>query len=139
MSEMKITIEITVDSNKQRAWEIWTTPKHIVQWNFATEGWHCPEAINELRVGGQFSYRMESKDGSQGFDFNGKYLEVQEPTLIHYALEDGREVLIQFVESERQVLISQTFEAEDQNAAEIQRAGWLQIMKNFKEYLERSS
>lgn len=67
----KISVVTTVNADPEKAWEFWTSPKHIVHWNFASDDWHCPKAENDLRVGGKMKSRMEAKDGSVGFDFEG--------------------------------------------------------------------
>ena len=68
---VRITLETTVPVSPELAWEYWTEPRHITQWNQASEDWHTPRAENDLRVGGAFTSRMESKDGKFGFDFGG--------------------------------------------------------------------
>jgi uncharacterized protein YndB with AHSA1/START domain len=58
--------------------------KNIVMWNAASEDWHTTWAENDLRIDGEFCFRMEAKDGSAGFDFRGKYEEVQANEQITY-------------------------------------------------------
>jgi len=62
-------------------------PEHIVQWGHASETGTTTKAINDLRVGGTFSYRMEAKDGSAGFDLTAVYDEIS-PSQPH-RLHDG--------------------------------------------------
>jgi uncharacterized protein YndB with AHSA1/START domain len=61
---MKTTLNVPVD----KAWNCWTDPKHIVNWNFASDDWHTTKAETDLKEGGKFSSRMEAKDGSFGLD-----------------------------------------------------------------------
>ena len=68
---MKISVEVLVAAPIAKVWESYTSPSDIVKWNFASEDWHTPNATVDLRVGGIFSSRMESKDGTEGFDFEG--------------------------------------------------------------------
>ncbi|WP_083891395.1 SRPBCC domain-containing protein [Cyanobium gracile] len=68
---MQITIEVNIAAPIDEVWKAWTSPADIQQWNAASEDWHCPSAEIDLRAGGKFSYRMEAKDGSMGFDFGG--------------------------------------------------------------------
>ena len=131
-----ITVEAFVNAPIDKVWESWTTPKHIVNWNFASEDWHAPKAENDLRPGGTFSSRMEAKDGSFGFDFEGVYDEVITNSLISYTLGDGREVVIKFTDTGNETHIVETFEAETVNAAELQRDGWQAILNNFKKFTE---
>ena len=66
-----ITVQTIVNAPVEKVWQFWTTPEHITQWNNASEDWFTPHAQNDLREGGSFVYRMESRDGKYGFDFGG--------------------------------------------------------------------
>ena len=133
---MKITIETTVNASIEEVWSAWTTPERITQWNFASDDWQCPSATLDLKEGGAFSYRMEAKDGSMGFDFEGVFSVVDRPNEIQYTLGDDRPVIIRFVESDGGVKVSETFEAEDVHTGEQQRQGWQCILENFKAHVE---
>ena len=132
----KITIQTSIESDLDKVWEYWTNPKHIINWNFATDEWCCPNAINDLKPNGKFSWRMEAKDGSMGFDFEGNYEKVIEKELISYSMSDGRKVDINFSLDGKVVLVKESFDAEGTNTDEQQRAGWQAILDNFKKYVE---
>jgi uncharacterized protein YndB with AHSA1/START domain len=125
-----------VEAPIHRVWEHFTQPEHIVNWNFASSNWHCPEAINTLKPGAVFTWRMEAKDGSFGFDFSGTYTEIIPLDEISYTLEDGRLVLINFDDLGRAVRVTEAFEAEDENSNDRQKAGWQAILNRFKYYSE---
>ena len=131
-----ITVTTTVQAPLERVWDRWTRPEHITAWNFASPEWCCPQATNDLRPNGKFSWRMEARDGSMGFDFNGIFNKIEERKLIAYSIEDGRNVVIQFEETEAGTIVSETFEAENMNSIELQRTGWQAILDNFKRYAE---
>lgn len=133
---MKISIEVLVESSQESAFEAWTSPEAMTQWNFASDDWCCPRAEIDLEVGGKFCARMEAKDGSFGFDFEGTYTKVDAPHSLEYSLGDDRRVQVEFLPTYQGIRVKETFEAEDQNTAEQQRAGWLEILKNFKAYVE---
>jgi len=133
---MMITVETTIHAPIAKVWEHWTKPEHIVNWNFASDDWHCPKADNDIKPGGSFNWRMEAKDGSMGFDFTGVYDRVLEHNLISYKLGDGRKVEIRFDEINDEVKLTESFEAEGTNSDEMQRAGWQSILGNFKKYVE---
>jgi uncharacterized protein YndB with AHSA1/START domain len=133
----KIEVTAIVDADPGTTWMLWTTPEHIMNWNSASPEWHTPKAENDLREGGQFSYRMEAKDGSFGFDFGGTYDLVNAPAQLAYTLGDGRKVEISFTANGTGTEIVQVFEAEEVNETELQRAGWQAILNNFKEYAAR--
>lgn len=133
---MQITIQTIVKSGIDSVWAAWTTPDDINQWNAASDDWHNPRSSNDLRPGGQFSYRMEARDGSFGFDFGGTYTNVVPHKLIEYVLGDGRAVSVRFEPVEAGVQVIETFEAEDVHAAEMQKQGWQSILNRFAAYVE---
>lgn len=136
MSTTTITIEALIQAPIEKVWENWTEPKHITQWNNASEDWHTPHATNDLRPGGSFTSRMEAKDGSMGFDFGGTYDEVSLQERISYTLGDGRKVDIRFTQEGDKVLVTESFETENVHPIEMQRMGWQSILDNFKKYTE---
>jgi uncharacterized protein YndB with AHSA1/START domain len=79
---MKITVDTTVAAPIEDVWRAYTTPDDIKQWNAASDDWHTTAATVNLRVGGEFSSRMEAKDGSMGFDFAGIYTNIVNHKLI---------------------------------------------------------
>ncbi|HEX5154104.1 MAG TPA: SRPBCC family protein [Parafilimonas sp.] len=138
-NKTNITVETTVNAPVKKTWEYFTKPEHVTKWNNASDGWHTPRAENDLRKGGNFSYRMEAKDGSFGFDFGGMYDEVETNKHIEYTMEDGRKVKVSFSENGNATAVSETFETETQNSIELQRNGWQAILDNFKKYVESGS
>ena len=134
--EKIITVETTVKASATKVWEYWTTPKHIKQWNAASDDWHTTHAENDLRVGGKFLARMEAKDGSSGFDFGGVYDKVTENDFIKYTIGDGRKVEITFSGEGNETTIVESFETENTHSIEMQRSGWQAILDNFKKYAE---
>lgn len=138
MESAKITVQATIQMPVNKVWELWTLPEHIMEWNNASEEWHTPRAVNDLRPGGRFLSRMEARDGSAGFDFSGVYETVSPGELIEYLLDDGRKVKINFSSPGNETTIVETFEAETENSEELQRSGWQSILDNFKRYAENS-
>ena len=136
---MKITVETLAKASLAEVWGAWTTPEDITRWNSPSEDWHTPAAEIDLREGGKFSYRMEAKDKSVGFDFEGKFTRVNKPELIEYELDDGRAVRIDFAEVEEGVRVRETFETESDHEAEQQRQGWQAILNNFAKHVEAKS
>ncbi len=136
MEHKKITIQTTVNAPLTTVWEYWTNPEHVMQWNAASDDWHTPSAANDLQTGGRFSFRMEAKDKSMGFDFSGTYTTVVPHKQISYVLEDNRTVDITFKETPEGVHITETFDIEQENPAEMQRNGWQAILDTFKKYVE---
>jgi uncharacterized protein YndB with AHSA1/START domain len=133
----EITVKTRVKAPVETAWKLWTLPEHVVQWNHASDDWHSPKAENDLRPGGKFNYRMEARDGSSGFDFWGIYDEIKVNREIALTLGDGRKVKTVFKSAGRETEITETFDAEGTNSAEMQRTGWQAILDNFRKYAER--
>lgn len=139
MEKTKITVQAVVSAHKQKVWDYYTKPEHITQWNFAIDTWHCPSASNDLRVGGKYIARMEAKDGSFGFDFEGLYNEIVWGDKFTFTMPDHRMVKVSFNElgsDTTEVVV--TFDAENENPVELQRQGWQSILDNFKKYTEQN-
>lgn len=134
-----VSIEVNIKAPINIVWDAWNNPEHVVRWNHASEDWHSPSATNQFYVNGKFVYRMEAKDGSFGFDFSGTYLEIHEFRLVVTKLDDNRMVRTEFIESDDNVKVVETFEIEGDNSIELQRQGWLAILTNFKHYVEQLS
>lgn len=132
---MKITVETFVASSLHQVWKAWNTPADIQQWNAASDDWHTPRATVDLREGGKFTARMEARDGSVGFDFEATYTRILPGKRIEYRMGDGREVTVEFLEQPGGVLVRETFDAETENPADMQRAGWQAILDNFGRYV----
>jgi uncharacterized protein YndB with AHSA1/START domain len=131
-----ITVEANINAPVEKVWELWTEPKHITQWNNASEDWHTPKAENDLRIGKKFNSRMEAKDGSAGFDFEGIYEDIKKHERIAYSLSDGRKVKIVFQNNGSSTRIKESFDAENTHPIEMQQSGWQSILDNFKQYVE---
>ena len=136
MHQEKITVKATIKANAAKVWDYYTNPIHIVKWNFADPSWHCPTAVNDLKIGGTYNARMEAKDGSFGFNFEAVYEELKMGESFTYAF-GGRKARVEFVAldaNETNIIVS--FDPEDQNPIEMQKAGWQAILNNFKNYVE---
>lgn len=137
MTEQKrITVEATINAPVAKVWQAWNTPDDIVKWNTADPSWHCPSSENDFRVNGTFKNRMEAKDGSFGFDFEGTYSKVEPNSEIAYNMPDGRKVNTLFTENGSKTTVATTFDPETQNDPEFQKQGWQAILDNFVRYVE---
>ena len=132
-----ITVTATIEADIKKTWDYYTSPAHIVNWNFADPSWHCPHAKNELKVGGQYLARMEAKDGSFGFDFEATYTEVKVGEEFTYRFGD-RTANVKFIDGLNQTEIIVTFEPEIDNEIQMQKDGWQAILNNFKTYTEHN-
>ena len=132
---MKISVETIVAAPIARVWQAYTTPEDIKKWNAASDDWHTTAATVDLREGGDFSSRMEAKDGSFGFDFAGTYTKIVAPKRIEYTFGD-RTAQIEFTEGPNGVQVRVTFDAEATNPVEMQKQGWQAILNNFARHVE---
>ncbi len=130
-ASVKTTAETIANAGLDPVWDAWNNPADIMQWNTAQDDWHTTASTVDLREGGRFVSRMEARDGSMGFDFEGTYTRVVPRTAIAYRMSDGREAEIEFVERAGGVLVRVTFDAESENPPELQRQGWQAILDNF--------
>src|SRR5690554_618753 len=124
----KITVDALIDAPVAVVWKVWNTPSDIMKWNTAHPDWHTPASENDLRVGGRFKNRMETKDGSIGFDFEGVYDQVSDHKIISYTMSDGRTATTLFDERNGKTNIQTTFDAESENDPEFQKQGWQAIL-----------
>jgi uncharacterized protein YndB with AHSA1/START domain len=133
---MKITVETLVNAELDKVWDAWNNPADIQKWNSAGDDWHTTRSTVDLREGGKFLSRMEAKDGSAGFDFEGAYTRVVPKKAIEYRMSDDREVQVEFLERPGGVLVRETFDVETENTPELQREGWQAILDNFGRHVE---
>lgn len=119
----------TVIKNKTAAqvWDYFTSPKHVMNWNYAGDDWHCPKAENDLEIGKSFNYTMAAKNGEMSFDFTGIYTEIEPLFKISYVLEDERKIFVTFTETEEGIEVVEKFDPETENAEELQQTGWQMI------------
>lgn len=131
-----ISINTEINASIEKVWDSWTNPVHVMNWNFASDDWCCPKAVNTLKIGDGFNYTMSSKDGSMSFDFYGTYTEVIPEKLLLITLGDSRKVEVHFVANGDKTEIIESFEPEKENSEELQKTGWQSILDNFKKYTE---
>ena len=135
MERSKITIQASINEDREKVWDYYTNPAHIIHWNFADPSWHCPAASNDLQLGGKYFARMEARDGSFGFDFEAIYKEIKIGEGFTYEFGD-RLAEINIKEENGKTIVTITFDPELENPIDLQRDGWQAILNNFKTYTE---
>jgi uncharacterized protein YndB with AHSA1/START domain len=133
-----ITVSATIDKPVDMVWEYWTNAHHVTRWNFASPDWHCPSAETNFVEGGEFHYLMAAKDGSFEFDFWGTFQKIEPQKSIEIVLGDQRKMIVLFEKNAEGTKLTEQFEPEQENAEELQQAGWQAILDNFKEYVASS-
>ena len=131
-----ITVQVIVDRPITAVWANWTTPEAIMQWNLPMENWHCPKVENNITEGGCCCFRMEAKDGTDGFDYKGVYNKVIEKQLFESTLSDGRRTVNRFIPGEAFTTVIESFEPERELSAEMQKNFCQSVLNRFKEYVE---
>ncbi len=135
----KITVETHVDVAASEAWHAFTAAEAITGWNFASPDWQCPSAKVDLRPGGRHFARMEAKDGSIGFDYEGVYEAVDLERRLVLRLTDGRQVTTTFQPSGGGTLVRTVFDADPAAPTGMQKAGWQAILDNYADFVLRGA
>ncbi len=132
---MKVIVQTLVKAPLDTVWSAYTTPSDIKQWNAASDDWHTTQSTVDLRVGGEFTSRMEAKDGSFGFDFAGTYTRIVPHQLIEFTFGD-RAASVDFISGAEGVTVRVAFDPETENPVEDQRQGWQAILESFARHVE---
>jgi uncharacterized protein YndB with AHSA1/START domain len=136
MNTSPITVHTQVHAPLARVWEYYTVPEHVMQWNHASDDWHCPTATSDFSVGGRFVYTMAAKDGSESFDFGGTFEEIDPLRRIVYVIDGNRCATVTFTPMGDVVEVSVSFDPEDMNSHELQQTGWQAILDTFARVVE---
>lgn len=132
---MPIIVSTVVAAPVDVVWRAYTTPEDICRWNAASPDWRTTAATVDLRPGGQFSSRMEAKDGSFGFDFAGVYTEVVLHERLAYQFGE-RTATVTFTPGPQGVTVTVSFDPEDTHSEEQQRTGWQAILDSFARHVK---
>jgi uncharacterized protein YndB with AHSA1/START domain len=132
---MSIIVNATVKAPIEVVWGAYTQPEDIKQWNAASDDWHTTASHVDLRVGGQFSSRMEAKDGSFGFDFAGTYTKIIPYEMIEYVFAE-RTATVEFKQSPDGVTVQVSFVPENEHSIEQQQEGWQAILNRFAKHVD---
>ncbi|HZM04233.1 MAG TPA: SRPBCC domain-containing protein [Candidatus Saccharimonadales bacterium] len=141
-----------LNATPERAFQAWTSAKHIQQWMRPDPGMEVPLASMDLRVGGKLRIQMKKPDG-EFFTAVGEFSEVNAPERLVYTWDwekdgSGAEfgevegqpslVTVEFLqrgESTELVLTHSRFatvESRDNHAG-----GWGKIADSFAEFVEK--
>jgi uncharacterized protein YndB with AHSA1/START domain len=137
MANQPISVSTTVDVPRSETWHYYTEAEHVINWNFASEDWHCPAARNDLREGGTFAITMASKDGNMEVELEGTYEEIKPEQHIAYTLENGNKVTVDFKDQDDGTRVDIRFEPDPDEDHDSQRDQWEGILGNFRQYAER--
>ncbi len=136
MDTGKIVVSVLVHKPVALVWENWINPEQIKQWNVPFDDWHCPEVENDLQPGGDFIFRMETRDGREGFDHKGRYDRIIPCQLIEYTLEDGRRSTVEFQHIDENTIVRESFDPEKETPPDLQQAFCRSVLERFKKHVE---
>lgn len=131
-----IKVQNIINAPIEKVWELWTLPEHIKNWNNASEDWHTPYVENDLKIGSTFKFTMALKDGSEDFDFEGIYTNIDKFSLIEYKLLDNRKANVRFESEGNKVKLTESFEPTSTESATMEEQFCTAIIQNFKQYAE---
>ncbi len=134
-----LKVQVAIKATMDKVWNGFTQAQEIEKWYFASADWKCSNAKVNLVEGGEFSWKMEAKDGSKGFVYKGRFDEVLPHARIAYHLEDQRKVICLFSQEKESILVTQEFQPSGVFSNEDEIKGWQGILDNFKAYLESKS
>ena len=145
----KITINTTIQVPITNVYNSYLDAEDNKQWNTAGGGWTTGKTSIDATVGGRWATEYISPDGTNNFVFGGTYTEITPNPKIAYAMnpvdkpispEDRRvEVLFAEVEIGKSTQVTVIFDPENENAIAFQKAGWQNILNNFKQFIEKTN
>ena len=139
-SDLQLRIERTYEAPIEAVFDAWTSAEVLRRWWQPRDGWHTPEAIVELRVGGTIRVVMQDPDGDS-HSATGTYTEVERPTRLAFTWTwDG---------SDNESLVEVDFEAlgdltrvvfthtglEDEEAVRSHEGGWGYLLDELGRYV----
>lgn len=131
-----ITVQVTIAASLDTCWQIFTNPAAILEFNNPFPDWHTARVVIDFKENGRYFYRMEKKDGSEGFDFAGKYSRINHAKQIEYSGDDGRSTMHVFSKEGHNTRITETFEPDANTPVDLQRLFCENLLNSFKQYVE---
>ena len=93
-SGRELVIERILDAPRELVWKAWTEPERLMRW-WGPNGYSCPIAKNDLRVGGTYLFCMRTPEGQDTWS-GGTYQEIVPMERIvatdHFADEHGNRI-----------------------------------------------
>ncbi|HMR82067.1 MAG TPA: SRPBCC domain-containing protein [Niabella sp.] len=136
MEPERIVLNILVHKPVNEVWKKWITPEDMEQWNIPSDSWRCLNVFNDFIESGLFCYAMETKDGRERIEHKSIYNRIVPYELIVYMLDDGRKSTVEFQQIDRNTIIRETFDPEQQTPLKVQQDLCQSVLERFKEYAE---
>jgi len=137
---LQLRIERTYEAPAEAVFDAWTSEEVLRRWWRPQDGWETPEAVVDLRVGGEIRVAMRDTDGDQ-HGATGTYTEVERPTRLAFTWTwDG---------SDNEGLVEVDFEAlgdltrvvfthsglEDEESVRSHEGGWGYLLDELGRYV----
>lgn len=133
-----IVLNIRILKPVEKVWDLYTKPEHITKWNVQSGEWNCPKVDVDFREGGHFRFTMLLKKFKFSYDIAGTYSRIDMHRHITMAMEDGREVNVDFQPLDAATTdITYSFMPRKGLSWRTQRENWYNILDNFHKYAER--
>lgn len=116
----------------EQVWAADTTPDDLMVWNTASPDWHTTSSTVDLRPGGKCSSRMQTNDGSSGFDVSGEYTKAVPLELIECVFGE-RVGTVECKHAPHGVRVTVTLDSEDTHTEEQRRSGWQAFLDSFRQ------
>jgi uncharacterized protein YndB with AHSA1/START domain len=133
-----ITVQTSIQAPLDICWQIFTSPEAILQFNNPFPDWHTARVTIDFKEAGRYFYRMEAKDGSEGFDFAGAYQCIVPYQRIEYMGDDGRSTIHVFKQDGKNTILTETFEPDTQTPVGLQQSFCQNLLNSFKQYVEEN-
>lgn len=130
-----ITVEVIITASVATVWHAFTTPGAIRQWSAMTDDAHTTECTVDLREGGKFYLRMETKDGRSGSNFEGTFTRVLPLNRLELSF-GGRTASVQFDGGEENAAVTVVFNAESEDSVIQEQQVAQSILQNFAGYVQ---
>jgi uncharacterized protein YndB with AHSA1/START domain len=130
-----ITVEVVITAPIATVWRAFTTPGEIRQWSAVSDDAHMTECTVDLREGGHFLLRTETKDGRPGPNFEGTFTKVIPQTRLELSYGE-RTASVQFDRWDDNVAVTVVFNAESEDSITQEQQVALSIMQNFSAYVQ---
>ena len=75
----RLVITRTINAPRERVFQAWTEPTHLLRWWSAHAGWTAPIVEVDLRVGGRYRLGMQDPEQEHPYVVGGVYREVTPP------------------------------------------------------------
>lgn len=132
----KITVSTIINASPEEVWEYLTEQQYVEKWNYFRDDWKTSCIVNDFKLGGKFNYRLEAKDGNEGFNFTGVYKEINPFTHYGYTHADDRKVDIKLNNYGDKTEVIYEFDSNKSHTRQEQEERWATILENLNKFVE---